>query len=223
MTVGRPDFDAPAFIRAHTALQAPKFVPEIELYLASEVTPLWQMTEKEFGVTNSPPPFWAFAWPGGQGLARYILDNPDVVRGQRVLDFACGCGIASIAAHKAGSIRVMASDIDPLARAALQLNALHNGVFVEDIGVINLEKPFKGADIICAGDVCYQQTMSASVTRWLRLCAEAGVLVLIADPGRAWVPEQGLIERTSFQVPTSRELEDSDSRTVLVWEMRGLE
>ena len=194
-------------------------MPEIKLHLATEVTPLWQMTEQQFGETNLPPPFWAFAWPGGQGLARYALDHPEIVRGKRVLDFAAGCGIAAIAAHKAGAAQVMASDIDPLAEAALQMNAALNGVTVENIGVIKMDRPFKGADIIFAGDVCYQQAMSVAVTRWLRLCAEAGMQVFIADPGRAWVPQEGLVERARYVVPTSLELEDCESRNVTVWEL----
>lgn len=215
-----PGFDAAAFVGAQTVMQATPFVPEIKLHLASEVTPLWQMTEQQFGETNLPPPFWAFAWPGGQGLARYVLDHPEIARGKRVLDFACGCGIAAIAAGKAGAARVMACDIDPLAQAALRLNAALNGVTVEDVGiVVKLEKPFKGADVILAGDVCYQQAMSAAVTRWLRLCAEAGTQVLLADPGRAWVPQEGLKERARYDVPTLLELEDTESRKVTVWEM----
>src|SRR5262249_23508280 len=152
-------FDAPAFIREQTVPQAPSFVPEITLSLATEVTPLWQMTENELGATGLPPPFWAFAWPGGQGLARYVLDHAAEFRGKRVLDFAAGCGIVAIAAAKAGASHVMACDIDPLARAATAINAAANNVKVEDVGVIALEKTFTRADIILAADVCYQQEM----------------------------------------------------------------
>lgn len=212
-------FDAKAFIGAHTVIQATPFVPEIKLHLATEVTPLWQMTEQQFGETNLPPPFWAFAWPGGQGLARYVLDHPDVVRGKRVLDFASGCGIASIAAEKAGAAKSMASDIDPLAEAALQMNAGINAVRIEDVGVLRMDRSFKGADVILAGDVCYQQAMSVAVLRWLRLCMEAGTQIFMADPGRAWVPQEGLKELTRYEVPTSRELEDEEKRIVTVWEM----
>jgi predicted nicotinamide N-methyase len=180
------------------------------------------MTEDKFGESNMPPPFWAFAWPGGQALARYVLDNPSTMRGKRVLDFAAGCGIAAIAAAKAGAARVMACDIDPLAQEATRLNAQLNGVTVEDAGVIKLEKPIKGADIILAGDVCYQQTMSAAVTRWLRFCAEAETHVLLADPGRAWVPQEGLRELARYEVPTLLELEDTEKREVTVWEMAAV-
>jgi len=219
-----PDAD---FIRSQTVLQSPPLVPEIKLHLATEVTPLWQMTEEKFAQTNPgsgsgagmPPPFWAFAWPGGQGLARYVLDHPDEVRGKRVLDFGCGGGIAAIAAHKAGAARVLACDIDPLAQLAAEMNAGANGATLEIMGEIDMQKPFRKVDVILAGDVCYQQAMSATVTRWLRLSAEAGARVLIADPGRAWVPQEGLEEIVRYEVPTSRELEDRESRTVIVWKM----
>ncbi len=215
--------DGVDFIRAQTVLQPASLVPEIKLYLATEVTPLWQMTEEKFEQTNMPPPFWAFAWPGGQALARYVFDNPEIVRSKRVLDFAAGCGIAAIASAKAGAARIMACDIDPLAQAATRLNAEENKVTVEDIGAVDMTKSFRKADIILAGDVCYQQAMSVTITRWLRLCAEAGVEVLLADPGRAWVPQEGLQEIVRYDVPTSRELEDRESRTVVIWKMTPVE
>jgi len=207
------------FIRANTALGTAPLVPEITLYLAAEVTPLWQMAEEQFRQTGMPPPYWAFAWPGGQGLARYILDHPQIVRGKRVLDFAAGCGIAAIAAMKMGAKQVMAVDIDPVAETAAQMNADINGVAVETCQIIDMNKAFKDADMIFAGDVCYQQAMSASIVRWLRLCAEKGADILLADPGRAYVPEDGLKEIIRYEVQTSRDLEDRDTRVVTIWKM----
>ena len=207
------------FIRAQTTLAVPPFVPEITLQLATEITPLWQATESWLEQTNTSPPYWAFAWPGGQGLARYLLDHPELARGKRVLDFAAGCGIAAIAAAKAGATQSMAVDIDPLSQAATAMNAAQNKVSVKLLSGINLEKLCPGVDLIIAGDVCYEQTMSHKVLRWLRLCATAGTQVLLADPGRAYVPEDGLEERARYTVPALRELEDRDTRDVTVWRL----
>ncbi len=213
--------EAEAFIRAQTVLGTASIVPEIKLQLATEVTPLWQMTEERLKGGNLPPPYWAFAWPGGQGLARYMLDHPDEVNGKRVLDFAAGCGIAAIAAVKAGAKAAMATEIDPLALAAIELNAAHNNVAVEIRTIKDMEKAFTGADLILAGDVCYQQAMSAITLRWLHLCVAKGVRVLIADPGRAYVPQENVTELARYDVPTSRDLEDRDSRTVILWELKA--
>ncbi|MGE3623103.1 MAG: methyltransferase [Bdellovibrionales bacterium] len=207
------------FIRAQTVPASASLVPEITLQLATEVTPLWHLTEERLRENNLPPPYWAFAWPGGQGLARYILDHPETVRGRRVLDFAAGCGIAAIAAARAGAARAMADDIDLLAQTVVPINAAHNGVRVDIERITAMDKPFTGADIILLGDVCYQQAMSIIIMRWLRLCLGAGVRVIIADPGRAYVPTEGMKELARYDVPTSRDLEDRDSRTVIVWEL----
>jgi predicted nicotinamide N-methyase len=210
--------EAAAFIRAQTAIGTAALVPEIRLHLAAEVTPLWQLTEERLKGGDLPPPYWAFAWPGGQGLARYALDRPEEIRGKRVLDFAAGCGIAAIAARKAGAEKALAAEIDPFAEAAIALNAGLNGVEI-DLVMPDMDKPFAGADIIFAGDVCYQQAMSAQTLRWLYLCVAAGARVLLADPGRAYVPEKGLRELARYEVPTSRDLEDRDSRTVVIWDL----
>jgi predicted nicotinamide N-methyase len=214
--------DPVAFIRANTEILPASIVPEIPLHLATEVTPLWQMTEERLRQGDLPPPFWAFAWPGGQGMARYILDNPELVRGKRVVDFAAGCGIASIAAMKAGAKSAIAVDIDPLALHAIQLNAGNNNVEVALCEGLDFTKPFTKADVILAGDICYEQAMSTALTRWLRLCIERDVLVLMADPGRAYVPQDGLTKLASYDVPVSRDLEDKDMRTVTVWRMEKL-
>lgn len=214
MTITEEDF-----IRQQTSLTTASLVPEIKLQLATECTPLWQMTEDRLKQNNLPPPFWAFAWPGGQGMARYILENPELVRGKRVLDFAAGCGIAAIAAMKAGAKSAVAVEIDPMALAAVQINAAHNNVIVENMNGIAMDKPAKGFDLILGGDVCYQQAMSTLLMRWLWLCFAKGTQVLLADPGRAYVPKEGLKQRGEYTVPTSRDLEDSDSRTVKIWEL----
>ncbi|MGB9153456.1 MAG: 50S ribosomal protein L11 methyltransferase [Alphaproteobacteria bacterium] len=215
-------FDPIDFIRTQTKILSPSIVPEISLHMATEVTPLWQMTEERLRQGNLPPPFWAFAWPGGQGMARYILDNPESVKGKRVLDFAAGSGIAAIAAMKAGAKSVLAVDIDTLALQAVNLNAEHNQVDVQISEGVDLAKPYGKADIILAGDICYQQSMSTTLTRWLRLCVEQGTMALIADPGRAYVPQEGLTKLASYDVPTSRDLEEHDMRTVTVWKMERI-
>ena len=214
--------EAAEFICAQTLLAAPPLTPEIKLYLATEVTPLWHLTEERLKQNGLPPPYWAFAWPGGQGMARYILDHPEIVRGKHVLDFAAGSGIGAIAAMKVGAQSAGAIEIDPMAHAAVRLNAECNGVTVENIDEVDMEKPPRNTDVIIAGDVCYQQAMSAKLMRWLWLCKEKGVRIFMADPGRAYVPHEGLTERARYEVPTSRDLEDSDIRTVIVWELTGV-
>jgi predicted nicotinamide N-methyase len=213
------NFDPVAFIRAQTIVEAAAIVPEIQLHLATEVTPLWQLTEERLKGSDLPPPYWAFAWPGGQGLARYILDNPSEVKDKCVIDFAAGCGIAAIAAMKAGAKQALTVDIDRLALEAVKLNAALNGVTVGGEDLIDMEKAPKRIDVILAGDVCYQQAMSARLLRWLWLCTAKGIKVIIADPGRAYVPQEGLRKLSTYTVPTSRDLEDQESRTVIVWEL----
>ncbi len=210
------NFDPIAFIRTQTVIGTASIVPEIRLHLATEVTPLWKLTEERLRTDNLPPPFWAFAWPGGQGLTRYILDNPEIVRGKRVIDFASGSGIAAIAAMKSGAAQAVATEIDPLALQAIQLNAELNGVSVVNEDDLDMTKPPKKTDLILAGDVCYQQAMSAKLLRWLWLCVAQGIRVLMSDPGRAYMPREGLIQHATYVVPTSRDLEDQESRTVVV-------
>jgi predicted nicotinamide N-methyase len=210
------------FVRANTSLTTVPLLPEMNLHLAPEMTPVWQALEDYWQIKNVAPPFWAFAWPGGQGLARYILDNPQEVSGKRVLDFAAGSGMAAIAAHKSGARRVMAADIDPLAQVAIQMNASRNGAAVGCLRQLDMEKAPADCDVILAGDVCYEQAMSSVALRWLRICACEGVKVLLSDPGRAYVPESGLKELARYVVPVNRDLEDRDTRDVTVWEMTGV-
>ncbi|MCA3272704.1 MAG: methyltransferase [Roseomonas sp.] len=190
-------------------------VPEIALHLATEITPIWQATEAWLAEQNIEPPFWAFAWPGGQALARAVLDDPKLVAGKRVLDFAAGCGIAAIAAAQAGAVMVEAAEIDPLALAAVRLNAALNGVAVATPPGDVVGAPCRW-DVIFAGDVCYEAPMTTHILPWLRGLVAAGAEVLIADPGRAYLPKAGLAPIARYSVPTTRELEDRDSREVTI-------
>src|SRR3954469_6324907 len=143
------------FIAANTRLQAPPHVPELSLHLADEITPIWKLTEEALEAIGLPPPFWAFAWAGGQALARYILDNPEIVAGKRVIDFASGSGLVAIAAMKAGAASVLAADIDVFCEAAIGVNAAANGVEVAFTDVDLLDAPPPVADVLLAGDICY--------------------------------------------------------------------
>lgn len=203
------------FIRAQTAVAHAPLVPEIALHLATEITPIWQATEAFLAENEVEPPFWAFAWPGGQALARAVLDQPGMVRGLRVLDFAAGCGIAAIAAARSEAARVEAAEIDPIAAEAVRLNATLNGVTVESLAEDVVGQPPRW-DVILAGDVCYEAPMTAHILPWLRAMAAAGVRVLLADPGRAYLPREGLEPLSRHAVTTSMELEDRTLREVTI-------
>ena len=211
---------APAdFIRANTAISAPPHVPEISLHLADEAHDLWHKTEEELGEIGLPPPFWAFAWAGGQGLARYVLAYPDLVAGKRVLDFACGSGLVAIAAAKAGASCVEAVDIDPWAITATELNAAVNDVAgpitVSNRNIIGTEGPW---DVVLAGDVFYDAEMTALIAPWFESLARNGTLVLVGDPDRAYRPKTGFVERAVYSVPVTRVLEDSEIKRTAVLE-----
>lgn len=195
-----------AFIAAHTVLARAPLVPEIALHLATEITPIWQASEAWLEQANVDPPFWAFAWPGGQVIARHVLDHPDLVRGRRVLDFAAGCGIAAIACAMAGTAVVEAAEIDAMAVAAIRMNAAANGVDVVVLDQDVVGQPCRW-DLILCGDVCYEAPMTAHIMPWLRKMA-AETEVWVADPGRAYLPGDGLTEVAVHDVPTSLELED---------------
>mgnify|MGYP001166110270 FL=1 len=210
--------DPEAFLRAHTAVAHAPLVPEIALHLATEITPIWQATEAWLGEKGIEPPFWAFAWPGSQAMARLILDEPDRVAGLRVLDFAAGCGLAAIAAARAGAAQVEAAEIDPLAIAAIRLNAALNGVQVRTLAEDVVGQPCRW-DRVLAGDVCYEAPMTRHILPWLRSLAEAEAEVWLADPGRAYVPREGLEPLARFTVPVTRELEDRDMREVTVFRL----
>ncbi len=211
--------DPEAFVAANTVVQCPPLLPEIKLHLASEVVPLWQATEAELEAQGLPPPYWAFAWAGGQALARYLLDHPEVVAGKRVLDFAAGSGLQGIAAARAGATRVEATEIDRFAAAAIGLNAALNGVEI-DLRQDDLIGAADGDwDLVLAGDVCYERPMAERVWAWLQELAQRGVGVLIGDPGRTYLPKRGLQRIIAYAVQTSRELEDSDVRNAVVWQV----
>jgi len=210
--------DPAAFVRAQTALVVPPLVPEIRLHLASAVTPLWRATEATLAAREVPPPYWAFAWPGGQALARYILDDPTVVRGRSVLDFAAGSGLVGIAAAVAGAAAATAADIDRFAAAAIALNAAANGVTIDIIGADPIDRPAAWG-LVLAGDVCYEQPMAGRATTWLRRLAAAGTEVLLGDPGRSYRPADGLVELARYRVPTSLDLETRTECETVVWRL----
>jgi predicted nicotinamide N-methyase len=209
--------DPEAFIRQNTALQPVPHAPEIRLYVADEITPIWKMTEQALGAMGISPPFWAFAWAGGQALARYVLDHPEEVRGKRVLDFAAGSGLVAIAAMKAGAAAVLACDIDPICRAAIAVNAEANGVAVETTIENLLDRPPPAVDVILAGDICYEKTVAGRVVAWLEAARAAGIRVLIGDPGRTYFPKTGLQKLAQYEVRTTRELEDLEIKRTGVW------
>ena len=211
--------DPETFIRSNTALERPAMVPEFRLWLATEYVPIWQATEAWLEEQNVDPPYWAFCWPGGQAIARYLLDNPDTVRAKRVIDFAAGSGVSSMAAAQAGARSVVANDIDLLSLVAARLNAGANGLAVETSADDWLAAPDKAptADVVIAGDVCYEREMSAQALSWLRGNANAGRLVLLGDPGRNYFSAQGLQELARYDIPTSLQLENRGMRETVVW------
>lgn len=209
--------DARAFVLEQTRPGRATLVPEIALRLASEAVPLWQATETTLAATGLPPPYWAFAWPGGQALARELLDRPDRARGRRVLDVGAGGGIAAIAAAMAGAAGVTAAEIDRFALAALAINAADNGVAVAAFDGDPIGRMDLGVELVLIGDLCYERPLAERVVPWLRRLAGAGVDVLLADPGRAYVPKDGLIELARHVVPTSLDLEDRTARETVIY------
>lgn len=206
-----------AFIRENTRLQAPPHTPELQLHLADEITPIWKLTEEALEEIGLPPPFWAFAWAGGQALARYILDHPEIVAGKRVIDFATGSGIVAIAAMKAGAASVLAADIDVFCEAAVDLNARANEVAVGFTDVNLLDAPPPPTDVLLAGDICYEKPMAEAVMDWLRQGRAAGASVLVGDPGRTYFRKDDLVKLAEYQVETTRELEDFAVKRTSVW------
>ena len=212
--------DPQGFIIANTLVSQPPACPEIDMWMATQVTPLWEATEAALLRVNLPPPYWAFCWAGGQALTRHLLDHPDLVRGKRVLDFAAGAGTSAIAAAMGGAARVEAAEIDAMAATAIGLNAALNGVAI-DILCSDIVGEACRWDVVVAGDVCYERPMTEHVFPWLRRLAADGALVLMADPGRAYLPRHGLLEVDRMVVATSLELEDRTSREVVVYRIVG--
>ena len=212
-----PIADPIAFITANTRVQTVPHAPEISLWLADEVTPIWRMTEEALEEIGLPPPFWAFAWAGGQGLARWLLDNPQEVQGKTVLDFAAGSGLVGIAATKAGAASVLCADIDPFCEAAVTLNTALNGVEVAFTAQNLLDVPAPDVDVICAGDVFYEKPMADAVLVWLVEAQARGIRVLVGDPMRTYFPKSGFELLAEYHVPTTRELEDMAVKRTRVW------
>lgn len=213
------DAAARAFVAANTALSAHPLAPEVRLRLASEITPIWQATEDALEASGVAPPFWAFAWPGGVAMARHILDHPECARGRAVHDVAAGSGITAIAAALAGGRAVTAWEIDAHARAAIALNAEANGVAVATPEGDPLAGPPPGNALVLAGDVCYERALAEAIVPWLRRAAAAGSEVWLADPGRAYLPKEGLEPFAVYGVPTTRELEDRELRETTLYRL----
>jgi predicted nicotinamide N-methyase len=206
--------DREGFVRGHTVVGTAPLVPEVRLHLASEITPIWQATEDWLAERNIAPPFWAFAWPGSQALARHVLDAKALVAGKRVLDFAAGGGLAAIACALAGASHVEAAEIDAMADAAVAANAALNGVAVDVVGdVVGQACRW---DLIVTGDVCYEAATAARIMPWLRRMAGSAE-VWMADPGRAYLPREGMAAFATYAVPTTLELEDRLQREVVLY------
>jgi predicted nicotinamide N-methyase len=212
---------AAEFVRAQTKVGTTPLVPEVRLHLADEYAPLWEASEV-FGAAEQPPPFWAFAWPGGAVLARYVLDHRETVEGRRVLDFGAGGGIAGIAAALAGAANVTASDLDPIARAAIELNAALNGVGVSTCG--DRLGTSVDADVLLAGDVCYERSKALGVLGWLREQAARGAFVLLADPHRGFfqlAEEPGVELVETRLVRANADVEGREELKTTLWRVHG--
>jgi predicted nicotinamide N-methyase len=214
-----PD-EAAGFIRANTVQKTPPLLPEIALWLTDQITPLWQMTEDALAVTGMEPPFWAFAWPGGQAVARHVLDTPETVAGRRVLDICAGSGLCAIAAALGGASHVAAADLDPLAATAIALNAEAAGVNVSTTTDDLLAAPPGDWEVILAGDVSYERGLADAIYPWLRDAARAGALVLMGDPRRNYFNEQGLEHIADYVVPVLAEVESVAEKATAVWRVR---
>ncbi len=206
-----------SFIRKNTSILSPPLVPEVKLHLAYEALPIWQKTEEQLGEIGLPPPFWAFAWAGGQALARYILDNPEIVRGKRVIDIASGSGLVAIAAMKAGANSVLAADIDNFSVAAIELNAALNKVHLNITAEDLLSNTTPDVDVILVGDLFYEKGVAERCLAWLHQAQN--VEILIGDPGRSYLPKSALTKIAEYSVPVSRDLEDSEIKQTSVWKL----
>ena len=209
-----------AFVLENTELSAPPLVPEIKLHLAREALPIWEKTEEELGEIDVPPPYWAFAWPGGQAIARYILDQPQVVSGRRVLDLGAGCGLGAIAAAKAGAAAVLASDIDALALTAMELNAKVNGVsFATTSADVLTDAGLAGFEVVLVGDLFYERQLAARVLACSEPAAKRGSLVLAGDPRRNYFPQDRFTLVTCYDVPVTLDLEDALVKRTTLWRL----
>lgn len=210
-----------SFVREHTRSAQPSLVPEVTLRTAADVVALWEAIEQERGAAPLDPPFWAAAWPGGQALARHVLDRPGLVAGRSVLDLGSGSGLVAVAAALAGAARVTASDVDPFSHAAIVVNAEANGVAPVDlVGDVLGEEP-PAVDVVLAGDVCYDRAMSERVLPWLEAARARGSEVFLGDPGRPYVPVDRLERVATFDVPDTESSPDLPTRVrrTTVWRL----
>lgn len=211
--------DIAKFIRENTRVMAASHVPEIKLHLADDALALWRLTEEELGELGLPPPFWAFAWAGGQALARYLLDHRQIAQARDVLDAASGSGLAAIAAKKAGAASAIAVDIDKFAIEATRLNAELNGVVIATSDI----DPVGGAtdaELILVGDLFYDRDLAVRVLDWLIALERQGKDVLIGDPGRTYLPRDQLVEIAAYDIPVTRALEDAEVKRAAVWRLK---
>lgn len=210
-----------AFVRRHTRLRPVPGLEEIRLHLADEVLPLWHAVQLETRDPDVALPYWAFAWGGGLAIAHYLVDRPDVVAGRTVLDLASGSGLCAVAAMQAGAAAVTGADIDPFAIAAIGLNARAAGGRIATIGRDVLDEDSPDVEVILAGDVCYEATLAERVVPWLRRARARGTDVLLGDPGRRYLPADGLTELATYEVRTTTELEDMDRKRGWVYALDG--
>jgi predicted nicotinamide N-methyase len=212
--------DPAQFIRTNTKILSPPLIPEILLHLAEESLAIWTKTEEELGASGLPPPYWAFAWAGGQALGRYLLDHRELVAGKPVLDLAAGCGLTAIAALKAGAVRAIGNDIDDFAGAAMTLNAALNDVTIDvQLGDMLGRQPV--ADhVILVGDLFYEKPLAERVLAWVTACQVAGATVLTGDPERTYFPRERFTQIAEYSVPVSRELEDAEIKRTSVWQLK---
>ncbi|TCL93094.1 putative nicotinamide N-methyase [Rhizobium sp. PP-WC-2G-219] len=211
--------DPERFIRENTSVLAPPHVPEVELFLASEAHDLWLKTEDELDAIGLPPPFWAFAWAGGQGLARYVLDHPEIITGRTIVDFASGSGLVAIAAMKAGAASVLALDTDPWTGTAIALNAQLNDVVIAHENADRIGQPI-ACDVFLAGDVFYDKAFADRLLPWFDDLVASGIDVIVGDPGRAYCPRDRMEPLATYEVPVTRALEDSEVKKTTVWRFR---
>ena len=221
MTLIKTD-DRVDFIKANTRILSPPLCPELRLYLAEQSLPIWMKTEEELGASGLPPPYWAFAWAGGQALGRYILDTPATVAGKPVFDLAAGCGLTAIAALKAGALRATGNDVDAFAGAAMQLNAALNGVEMTIRLGDMLSGPAIADHVILVGDLFYEKPLAARVLTWLTACQLAGASILTGDPQRTYFPKDRFSMVAEYKVPVSRELEDAEFKQTAVWRLKSI-
>lgn len=217
--IGDETHDWADFIRSNTRLLRPPLVPELQLHLAEESLPIWRRTEEELAEENVPPPYWAFAWAGGQALARYLLDHPEIVHGRSVTDLGSGSGITAIAAARAGARHILAADIDAVACVAIRLNAEVNEVRVDVTQDDLLRSPPLGADVVLIGDLFYERPLAAAVMTYIVAAQEGGARIIVGDPRRSYFPKDRFVSRAEYRVPVTRELEDAEIKQTAVWEL----